>query len=628
MHKFIYSNKDSYINNSTTLADKNFGIDEILEIYASNRGVKTVYEDINWHPVPPTSSSYGNEGWLAYDTSSLYIYSGSKWRQFSLTNDTISGQSFIANFTGRLSNVTSSGTYLFASGSSEYGSGSISGSMNIVGDSYISGTWTTGSFSGSVQVGSTFTNLLVNNITYTTSPLTSSLSGTGSFNGFTGVVLGKSNTGIPCSSSWYSPVGNFDSGSFVGIFTSSNWTGYAETTSSSELYYIDVNNFTGYFVGNYIGSFTRPSTANYLLYPEFSRTVLNFDITELSQSISSNQISSSNMKFYLNLTACGARNLPQDYTLYAYPISQSWDNGDGRYANDGSSLGVSWNYRNRYSGSTWYGNITRSYEQVDYLLSQSYASASWQNGGGTWYYSVPSTYTDNSSWICSSSYYNSLENSGLICSQSFEYGSQSDVNMDVTPIVRAWLCGCIPNQGIIIVSSLELSTPPLTTTNGLLQFFSKETNTIYSPKLDVKWVDSIYNTGSLAPITGSTDNLINIQYIKEQYKAGSKPKIYVFSRDKYPLKQFFKSEQQPVLTTAKYLPTSSYYMIKDAESEEIIVPFDDYTRLSCEPTKGNYFILDTTNMPQERFYKIFIKVEYSDGTIDIQNTGKIFKIIR
>lgn len=627
MHKFIYSNKDTYINNSTSYKDKNFGIDEILEVYASNRGTKTVYADSNWHPVPPTSSSYGNEGWLAYDTSSLYIYSGSKWRQFSLTSDTISGQSFIANFTGRLSNVTSSGAYLLVSGSSDYASGSFSGSMSIIADSYMSGTWTTGSFSGSVQSGSSFTYLILNNSTYT-SPLTASISGTGSFKGLSGVLLGKSNTGIPCSSSWYLPVGHFDSGSFNGTFTGSNWSGYVQTVTSSNLYYVDVNDYVGYFVGKYIGAVAQPSTAGYLLNPEFSRIFLNFDITELSQSIAANQISSSNMKFYLDLTACGARNLPMNYTLYAYPLSQSWDNGDGRYANDGSNLGASWNYRNRYSGSSWYGEVTRSYQQVDYILSQSYASASWQNGGGTWYYSVPSTYTDKTPWICSSSYFGTLENSGLICSQSFDYGEQSDVNMDITQIVRAWLCGCVPNNGIVLLTSLELSTPPLNNTNGLLQFFSKETNTIYSPKLDVKWADSIYNTGSLAPVTGSTDNLVALQYLKEEYKAGSKPKVYVFARDKYPLKQFNKSTQQPALTTPKYLPTSSYYMLKDAESMEIIVPFDAYSQLSCESTKGNYFILDTTNLPQERYYKIFIKVEYSDGTIDIQSSNKIFKITR
>jgi hypothetical protein len=69
-------------------------------------------------------------------------------------------------------------------------------------------------------------------------------------------------------------------------------------------------------------------------------------------------------------------------------------------------------------------------------------------------------------------------------------------------------------------------------------------------------------------------------------------------------------------------------MIKDAESEEVLVDFDRYTKLSCDATKGNYFVIDTTGLPQERYFKILIKVEYSDGTVDIADTGKIFKIVR
>jgi hypothetical protein len=200
--------------------------------------------------------------------------------------------------------------------------------------------------------------------------------------------------------------------------------------------------------------------------------------------------------------------------------------------------------------------------------------------------------------------------------------------MDITRIVRSWLCGCVPNQGLVLISSLEISTPPLQQTNGLLQFFSRDTNTIYSPYVDVAWDDSVFRTGSLKPVSGSIQNLITLNYLKDAYKAGSLPKIYVFARDRYPLKNFQKAYQQPVMVTPKYLPTSSYYMIKDAESEEVLVGFDRYTKLSCEPNNGNYFKLQTTGLPQERYLKIFIKAEYADGTVDITDTQKVFKITR
>ena len=555
MHTFIYPSQDTYINNSPEFVNKNFGIDEILEIYASNIGNSVVYTDPVWHDAPQTASSYGNNGWLAYTTSSLFIYSGSAWYAYSLTSSVIPNTSFISNFTGRLSNKTNPPRKpLYISGSATFASGSFVGQF----------------------------------------------------------------TSAQCVTS-----------SFSGSFSSSSFKGIISTNTSSNLYYVDVVNFAGYFKGIYSGSFERPSTATYLNRPEFSRTLIKFDLTELSKSVSDNNISGSNIKFTLNLKACGSRNLPLNYSIYAYPVSQSWNNGNGRYADHGSQLGSSWLYRNYDGSGLWYGNSTsNTYQQVNYLLSSSYSSASFQNQGGTWYYKVPPSYTNKPKWICNSTKYPSLVNASLICSQSFSYGQQSDVTMDITKIVRGWLCGCVPNQGLMLLSSLEITTPPLQQANGLLQFFSKETNTIYSPYIDVAWDDSVFNIGSLSPVSGSIQNLITLNYLKDAYKAGSLPKIFVFARDRYPLKNFQKSYQQPVMVTPKYLPTSSYYMIKDAESEEVLVGFDQYTKLSCDANQGNYFKLQTTGLPQERYLKIFIKTEYVDGTVDITDTQKIFKITR
>jgi hypothetical protein len=629
MHKFIYPSKDTYINNSDNYIDKNFGNDEVLEIYASNQGKKTIYATLNWLPIPETSQSYGYEGAMAYSTSSVYIYSGSLWRQFSITNDIINSSSYISNFTGKFTNVqTSPYVQLYLDGTSTYASGSFSGSYVFNSTSYVNGLFTSGSFSGSVEENSTFSKLIVNGIEYTTSPLTSSLTGTGSFINFLGIVNGLSGTAHCPNGLFINDTLVAQSASFNGMFTSSNFNGYISSHTSSDAYYVDVINYSGFFKGNYTGSFQRPTTADYLITPEFSRTLLYFDVSELSQSIATNEISSSDLKIFLNLSACGARNLPMNYNIYAYPISQSWENGSGTYVENGSNFGASWLYRNYNSGSSWYGASTQSYEFSNYLTDSSNSTSAWINGGSTWYYNVPSTFTDTAHWLCNSNSFPSLENASLICSQSFSHGTQSDISMDITTIVRSWICGAIANEGIVLITSFELSVPAFNHTNGLLQFYSRETNTIYSPRIDVAWDDSVYETGSLSPITGSTENLINIRNLKEEIKSGSKPKIYVFSRDKYPLKQFNKSTQQPSHVTPKYLPTSSYYMIKDAESEEVLIDHDAYSKLSCDSTLGNYFVLDTTNLPQERYYTILIKTEYSNGTIDIHDTQKIFKISR
>lgn len=620
MHTFIYPIKDTFINNSKVYRDKNFGIDEMLEIYALNYGNALVYTTPNWYAPPQSSDSYGNEGWLAYDNNFFYSYSGSKWRQYPVAAATAETGIAIGRFTGRLSNQNPTPSSLMVSGSADVASGSFSGSYSFVSNANVSGSITTGSFTGQVAQGSSFTNLTVDGLNYTVSPLTQSLSGTGSFSLFTGRIIGKScsGTGPLC----------ITNGTFTGSVSSGPFNGYLETPVSSHLYYLDVTNFSGRFQGYYTGSINPPQSLMYVLRPELSRTMLQFDLTAISESIARNHLSSSNIKFTLNLTACGQRNLPLNYTIYAYPISQSWDNGDGRWCDDGSKLGASWDYRDWDGKNAWSYPITNSYQQVDYLRTASYASASFKNGGGTWYYNVPATYTNKPHWICSSSAYSPLSGESLICSQSFTLGKQGDIAMDVTQIVRSWLCGCVPNNGIILATSLEITVPPIGQTNGMLQFFSQETNTIYSPYLDVAWDDSVFNTGSLAPVTGSIQNLITLQQLKDTYKAGSLPKVFVFARDQYPLKNFQKAYQQPVMVTPKYLPTSSYFMIKDAESEEVLIDFDQYSKLSCDPNQGNYFKFDTTGLPQERYFKIFIKAEYPDGSVDIVDTAKVFKIIR
>lgn len=622
MHTFIYPFKDTFINNNKYFIDKNFGIDEILEIYALNYGNKLEYTSPVWHTPPQNSSSYGNEGWLAFDDSYFYVYSGSYWRRFAIAEATITSPVSIADFTGKFSNVTDVPRVgLYVSGSSKNISGSFSGSYRFLSKVYADGIWTSGSLSGSVYTNSSFSSLFVDGKNYVNSPLTSSLTGSDiNFENLNGTIFGTSATG-------YSPL-CIKSGSFSGSISGSSFKGMLQVSSSQYLNYVNISDFTGMFYGNYTGSFNTPDQVCYLIKPEFSRTLLHFDLTNISSSISKNDISSSHMKFTLNMTACGQRNLPLQYTIYAYPVSQSWNNGDGRYVNGGSNDGVSWKYRNFIDNSPWINDYSNSYQQVDYLLTASNANYAYQNGGGTWYYNVPNSYNNKPHWICSSSAFSPLSGSNLICSQSFIFGQHGDVKIDITRIVRSWLCGCIPNNGLILMTSLELVVPPVGRTNGLLQFFSKETNTIYSPYIDLAWEDYIYNTGSLSPVTGSQENLINLNLLKDAYKAGSVPKIYVFARDRYFLKQFDKAYQQPSMVVPKYLPTSSYFMIKDAESEVVLIDFDRYSRLSCDPMKGNYFQFDTTSLPQERYYKIFIKSEYPDGTVDIVDTEKIFKITR
>ena len=294
------------------------------------------------------------------------------------------------------------------------------------------------------------------------------------------------------------------------------------------------------------------------------RTVIKFDVSNLETG--------SGWKAYLNLKAANSEEIPLQYTIYANAVSQSWTMGTGTKFDNITTDGVSWKYRNG----------------VDKWVS-------YDTTGGTAVYTSNTTGSANAEggvWYLSGS-----------ASQSFNYESD-DVRMDVTDMVNVWLSGSVSNNGLIVHHSLDAENDTLD--YGVLKFFSKETNTIYEPKLEIVWDDSSVVTGSLAPVTGSAEDgyKVVVTNLKTQYEANTKVKIRVKGRDKYPSKSFgttFSYDQ------SKYLPTTTYYQLEDYITNEIIFPFGDYTKVSCDST-SNYFIMDLSTLPINRTYLLKLKI--------------------
>jgi len=406
--------------------------------------------------------------------------------------------------------------------------------------------------------------------------------------------------------------------SFTGVTGSACVSGTlsGSFTGSACGYTGSLVNFSGILTGYISGTYYEVVNRYLTSFKSFlKRSILKFDLSSISASISSGYIY--NPRFILNLKTIESTEVPLDYKIYAFPISQSWDMGIGTFSAGGGNSGVNWKYR-KYpdTSSVWYSNIDMetNISGIDYLNSAS--TAPFTKGGGTWHYSAPTNIVNNNL----QSFCANISGASYICTQSFDY-SKSDIQLDITKICQAWICGCIPNEGLIILTSDELN--PKATSN--LKFFSRESNTIYSPYIDVQWSDFTFDTGSLSPITSSLGISVSIKGLRKEYKGGSKVKFTVFAREQNPKKQF--TSFQTSYLTPKYLPTSSFYSIKDNESEESIIDFDNYTKLSCDE-HGNYFYLDTTGLPQERYYRILIKTELSDGSIQIFDNGDIFKIVR
>ena len=171
----------------------------------------------------------------------------------------------------------------------------------------------------------------------------------------------------------------------------------------------------------------------------------------------------------------------------------------------------------------------------------------------------------------------------------------------------------------------------------LLKFFSSNTNTIYSPKLEVEWDDSSWSTGALTPLTGSDlqDAVIYIKGLSPEYKENTKHRFNFVGRTRFPRKTYSTTSQN---LTVKYLPSGSttdidgtYYSIRDAFTEDVIVPFGTGSIVSCD-SNGNYFNLWLSSFQPERDYRILFKVVSGSGTVEEQvnyyNNDFVFKVVR
>jgi hypothetical protein len=316
---------------------------------------------------------------------------------------------------------------------------------------------------------------------------------------------------------------------------------------------------------------------------DISRALIKFDLEGLSQSISNGNVIIDSVK--LSLRETESQEIPLRYTILAHPISGSWEMGNGTRFDKISTTGVTWKYREGDAKIDW----------LDNGLASGSDSNPNDGTGGTWY-------------------------TASAASQSFNYES-SDLNIDVKDIVELWLSSSLPNEGFILKHTNEYEND--TNDYGILKFFGKETNTIYQPKLVIGWDDQIFNTGSLQPVDlEDGEVVVRVKPLTKEYKLNTTKIIRLVGREKYPLKTFTNAFVSDVV---KYLPSTTYYQIKDYQSNDIIIPFSEYSKVSCD-SKGNYIKFDFTNWQPNRVYKIEFKIETEGDTIHFDD--KItFKIV-
>jgi hypothetical protein len=76
---------------------------------------------------------------------------------------------------------------------------------------------------------------------------------------------------------------------------------------------------------------------------DVARSIIKFDVGFLSSSISSGTIGLGSANLILRETQ--SEEIPLEYTIYANPLSGSWEMGIGTRFDNVSTAGVTWNYR-------------------------------------------------------------------------------------------------------------------------------------------------------------------------------------------------------------------------------------------------------------------------------------------
>lgn len=281
------------------------------------------------------------------------------------------------------------------------------------------------------------------------------------------------------------------------------------------------------------------------------RSLIQFDIESISASLASGDVSPSS-SFDLKLFVAESSRLIVNQQLDVHMVSQSWEEGQGYFYQEPytEDEGAKWSFKS--SGSRWAES-------------------------GSAYIASPSA--------------SSVATSPL-----------TDFEFDVTSMIQSLVSGSIPNYGFVVKfpdwGEASLSN------DGLISFFSRNSHTVYPPVLIAKWDNQTYSTGSSLSAAPTTDLLVFPKNLKKSYKQNEIVRVDLISRKRYPVKSFSTTFEEWSNTA---LPTTSYFSIVDSLSKEIIVPFDDYSKISAD-SNGSYFTFKVEKMFPLRHYNILIKV--------------------
>ena len=314
-----------------------------------------------------------------------------------------------------------------------------------------------------------------------------------------------------------------------------------------------------------IGGFPDPTDS---AVGRTNRSLIQFNTDDITNTLSSKV--SGSYSASLNLYLANATEIPASFTIKAHPISSSWIEGTGKSSDDPiNRTGTSWKYKDA-------------------------ANTEWNSLGCDFLNTTTG-------------------------SQSFTVNSDYDINIDVTSAISAISGSTLTHNGFVL--KLEDTYENYLSSSIKLNYFGKNSNTIFPPFLEFKWNDSNYSS-SLTEVTSDTAT-VTISNHKEKYIDSDQVRFKIAARPKYPTRTFTTSS---IYLTKYKLPEESYWGIKDEFSNEMIVDFDsNYTKISAD-NSGSYFDVYMNSFQPERHYRLLIKTTIDNSTVVLDNKN-IFKVV-
>jgi hypothetical protein len=336
--------------------------------------------------------------------------------------------------------------------------------------------------------------------------------------------------------------------------------------------------------------------------PDIARFLVQYDQDEITDVIS-NKINGAQWDVNFKSFIATAQGISSTTLLEIWPVAQEWNNGTGEYLDSPQTTdGASWGF-SLYSGSSpWSMGGSVGTELFTGSFDPTYAS----QGGGNWFYSGSGV-------------------SSYRATQSFELRSDKDMSVGVKTAVEGWYSGSIPNYGLIVKLTGSLEFNPSQYVQPIFKYYSVDTNTIYPPQLEFSWVD--YSTVLNGPLSGSIVTTTNLKLALNEnpgiFYPSSVNRFRLNVSPLYPTRTF---QTTSYFTDLYFLPTSSYYAVKDLDTNEYVINFDDqYTQISSD-VNGNYFDIYMNGLEPERYYAILIKTIVNGSTI-IFDDQYYFKVV-